>query len=83
MRVSYFSWLRTKTGMAAETIELPSECATVEDLVRHLSQRHPQLAEIANARGSLRCTVNRRYVEDSHLLASTDDIAFFPPVTGG
>lgn len=83
MRISYFSWLRTKTGMASETIELPSHCATVDDLVRHLSRCHPPLAEIAEARGSLRCTVNRRYVENTHQLAPTDDVGFFPPVTGG
>lgn len=83
MRVSYFSWLRTKTGMSAEAVDLPDGCMTVEDFVDHLSTRHPALAEIAGARGSLRYTVNRRYVEKSHQLCATDEIVLFPPVTGG
>jgi len=83
MRVSYFSWLRAKTGVAAEVIELPSECATVDDLIRHLSDRHPALADIAGAQGSLRYTVNRRYVEKLHRIEPTDEVGFFPPVTGG
>lgn len=83
MRVSYFSWLRGKTGVAAEALELPGACRTVDDLIGHLCERHPALAEIAGAQGSLRYTVNRRYVEKSHELAPTDEVGFFPPVTGG
>lgn len=83
MKVTYFSWLRTKTGVAAESLELPPSCGTVESLVQHLATRHPALGEIAGAQGSLRCTVNRRYVEPSHPLQATDTVGFFPPVTGG
>ena len=83
MRVGYFSWLRTKTGTAAEVIDLPKDCSTVEKLIRYLSDRHPPLAEIADAPGGLRFTVNRRYVEKSHPLQSSDDVGLFPPVTGG
>jgi molybdopterin synthase sulfur carrier subunit len=83
MKISYFSWLRTKTGIPNEEIALPVQCRTVDDLVRHLAARYPALAEIADARGSMRFTVNRRYVENSHELASDDEVGLFPPVTGG
>lgn len=83
MRIGYFSWLRTKTGTAAEVIDVPEECGTVEKLIGFLSYRHPPLAEIADAPGGLRFTVNRRYVEKTHPLQPTDIVGLFPPVTGG
>ncbi|MEE3624960.1 molybdopterin converting factor subunit 1 [Nitrospirillum sp. BR 11752] len=83
MRIAYFSWLRAKTGTASEQIDLPQNCNTVSELIDYLSGRHPALAEIATAQGSLRYTVNRRYVEKSHPLAATDEVVLFPPVTGG
>ncbi|WP_342363816.1 molybdopterin converting factor subunit 1 [Terrarubrum flagellatum] len=83
MRVNYFSWLRTKTGVSREDVALPQGGATVADLVTHLAGKHPALGEIANTPGALRCVVNRRYVENSHSLAETDEVQFFPPVTGG
>ncbi|WP_188311806.1 molybdopterin converting factor subunit 1 [Salinarimonas soli] len=83
MKVSYFSWLRLKTGTAAEEIQLPEDCRTLSELVTHLTGRHPALGEIADARGAMRFTVNRRYVEGTHVLSATDEVGLFPPVTGG
>ena len=83
MKVSYFSWLRTKTGTPAEEITLPEGATTIADLVRHLGERHPALAEIADAPGAMRFTVNRRYVEAGHVLSPADEVNLFPPVTGG
>lgn len=83
MLVSYFSWLRLKTGVRSEEVALPAGCRTVSDLVGHLSGHHPALAAIAEAQGSMRFTVNRRYVESSHVLFAADEVGLFPPVTGG
>lgn len=83
MKVSYFSWLRTKTGVASEDVAPPDGCRTVADLVAHLAGRHPALAEIADAPGGMRFTVNRRYVEAHHELSAGDEVSLFPPVTGG
>lgn len=83
MKVHYFSWIRIKTGLSSEEIVLPKSCKTVSEVVDHLSIRHPALAEIAAAGGSLRYTVNRRYVDGAHQVSSSDEISLFPPVTGG
>ena len=52
-------------------------------LIDILSDRHPDLAAVANAEGSLRFTVNRRYVERDHPIQPADTVGLFPPVTGG
>jgi sulfur-carrier protein len=83
MRIRYFSWLRSKTGVATESIDLPQGCDTIGALIRHLSGRYPAFAEIAEAQGSLRYTVNQRYVDHAHAIHPTDTVNFFPPVTGG
>lgn len=83
MKVTYFSWLRLKTGVPSEELVPPGDGCTVADLVHHLATRYPALAEIANARGGMRFTVNRHYVESSHVLSGADDVGLFPPVTGG
>jgi sulfur-carrier protein len=83
VKILYFAWLRQRTGMPAETIELPEDVRTVADLLAHLGQRHPAFAEAVAARGVVRCAVNQRHVDRDHPVSPTDEVAFFPPVTGG
>jgi sulfur-carrier protein len=83
MRITYFSWLRSKTGLSSEDFDLPDNCKDIGSLVTFLSNRHPELAAVANAAGSLRFTVNRRYVDRDHPLQPADTVGLFPPVTGG
>ena len=83
MRVRYFAWLRQRTGTSAEEINPPSNVVTVADLIDHLSERHPRFGEAAAASGVVRCAVNQDYVGRDHALRAGDEVAFFPPVTGG
>lgn len=83
MKITYFSWLRTKAGVPSEDIDPPGDVETVGDLMAWLADRRPALKEIATTAGALRCTVNRRYVEAGHRLQPGDEVAVFPPVTGG
>jgi molybdopterin synthase sulfur carrier subunit len=83
VKILYFAWLRQRTGTPAETIELPDDVATVADLLTYLGLRHPGFAEAVAAKGVVRCAVNQRHVDRDHPVASGDEVAFFPPVTGG
>jgi len=83
VKILYFAWLRQRTGTSAETIELPPSVGTVADLLTHLGQRHPAFAEVVAARGVVRCAVNQRHVDRDHPIGPADEVAFFPPVTGG
>ena len=83
MKIMYFAWLKQRAGTSSETIELPPEVGTVGDLLGWLSERHPAFGEAVAAQGVVRCAVNQRHVERDHPVQPSDEVAFFPPVTGG
>ena len=75
----YFSTLRTRTGSARETLEL-TEPISVARLRQILAERHPALAE---ALPSSVVAVNHDFAFDETTLADGDEVALFPPVSGG
>lgn len=83
MKIMYFAWLRQRAGTSSETIDLPADIGTVDDLLVLLSARHPAFGEAVAAEGVVRCAVNQRHVERHHPVLPNDEVAFFPPVTGG
>jgi molybdopterin synthase sulfur carrier subunit len=78
--VLYFAWLRERTGLAEEKIALPPGETTVADLIEVLAARHPTAFQ---NRRTIRCAVNQEFADPSLILHSGDEVAFFPPVTGG
>jgi len=83
MKILYFAWLRGKTGTASEQVSPPAEVATVGALMQWLAQRHPGFADALEAPGVVRAAVNQDYAEPGDPVRPDDEIAFFPPVTGG
>jgi molybdopterin synthase sulfur carrier subunit len=83
MRVRYFAWLRHRVGIAEEQVEPPAEVATVAALKCWLGERHPGFAQACAAVGVVRCAVNQQYAEEDAPVRPGDEVAFFPPVTGG
>ena len=83
MRIRYFAWLRAKTGVGSEEVARPAGVEDVEGLVRWLVGRGPGYAEAFRERGVVRCAVNQDYVGFDHPVGDDDEVAFFPPVTGG
>jgi molybdopterin synthase sulfur carrier subunit len=81
--VLYFAWLRERTGTAEETVPLPAGVASVEALVAYLSERSPGHAAAFQNRGTVRCAVNQEFASPSARVQPGDEVAFFPPVTGG
>jgi molybdopterin synthase sulfur carrier subunit len=83
LTILYFAWLRERIGSAQEEILLPTEVRTVSDLVEHLSARSKGHATAFRDRRTVRCAVNQEFADPSSLVQSGDEVAFFPPVTGG
>jgi sulfur-carrier protein len=83
MKLLYFAWLRAKIGIAEETVEPPSEVATVGALLEWLKRRGPGFADALKDAAVVRVAVNQTYVPWSHPVRAGDEVALFPPVTGG
>ena len=83
MRLLYFAWLRQKVGRGEEVVELPPSVKTAGDLVAWLKARSPA-HENAFAEGArVRVAINQVHADLSAHVSNADEVAFFPPVTGG
>jgi molybdopterin synthase sulfur carrier subunit len=83
VKLLYFSWLKNKTGVAEEEVEPPAEVATVGDLLAWLQTRGPGYADALSDLGAVRVAVNQDYARPGDRVAPGDEVALFPPVTGG
>ena len=83
MKLIYFAWVREKAGKANEELPLPDGVRTVDDLIGWLSERDEQMAAAFSDPSIIRTAVNQEYVQTDHVIGDNDEIAFFPPVTGG
>ena len=83
MNILYFAWVRQKVGRSEETIEHTPELRTVGDLALHLCARGGGYAEAFGDMSRLRAAVNQAHASLGTNIDSGDEIAFFPPVTGG
>jgi molybdopterin converting factor subunit 1 len=81
--ILYFAWLRERTGMSEEQVSLPPSVRTVADLITWLATRGAGHASAFANRRTVRCAVNQDFAEPSTLVNPGDEVAFFPPVTGG
>jgi molybdopterin synthase sulfur carrier subunit len=83
VKLLYFAWVRQKVGKSEETLTLPAGVATVRDLARHLRGLGPGYADAFGDPACLRAAANQVHVGFDERLSDGDEIAFFPPVTGG
>ena len=83
MNVKYFAWLRAKAGKGHEEVDPPEHVKTIDDLMNWLAKDRPGLAEAFREPGVIRAAVNHDYADLDHPIKSGDEVAFFPPVTGG
>ncbi|AMH18630.1 MoaD family molybdenum cofactor biosynthesis protein [Hafnia paralvei ATCC 29927] len=79
IKVLFFAQVRELTGSDELSCEV---YPTVEALRTALAERGDKWA-LALESGKLLAAVNQTLVEFSHPLSSGDEVAFFPPVTGG
>jgi molybdopterin synthase sulfur carrier subunit len=83
VKLLYFAWLRARIGCAEEEIPLPLQVHNVESLLDWLRRRSDQHADALRNLGLVRVAVNQEYVGFAHPLREGDEVALFPPVTGG
>ena len=83
MRLLYFAWVREKVGTAEEAVALPGGVTTVAELLRWLGGRGGGHGEALQDPTRVRVAVNQEVVLPSQPVTDADEVALFPPVTGG
>lgn len=82
VRVLYFASLRDALGQTEEKTVLPDSVATIAELRAHLASRGGEWTRLV-ASSNLRCAVNQEMASLGVTIKDGDEVAFFPPVTGG
>jgi sulfur-carrier protein len=83
LTILYFAWLRERVGTASEEVVLPDGIRTVAALVDFLAARSPGHETAFRNRRTVRVAVNQEFADPSSAVQPGDEVAFFPPVTGG
>ena len=83
MKILYFSWVRDKIGRGNEDFALPENVTTIEQLAKLLRSKGGGYADAFADLSTIRAAVNQEHVKLDHAVGKNDEVAFFPPVTGG
>ena len=75
--VKYFASLRERLGRSEDQLELPDGGSTVADIWQRVSASGPELPD------NILTAINMEYVKPDARVRDGDEVAFFPPVTGG
>ncbi len=82
MKIVYFAALRREIGVGEESVSPPAEIATVAQLIEWLKALSPKHAKALSA-PRLMAAVNQDHAAMDAPVSAADEVAFFPPVTGG
>ncbi len=83
MKLLYFSWVREQVGVDSEDVSPPAAVGDVGGLVAWLRKRSDGHAAALADLARVRVAVNQEAVGPEHPLGPGDEVAFFPPMTGG
>lgn len=82
IRLVYFAWVRERIGLGEETVALesPTLLAEIVDRLRRTSEGHSAAFQDMSR---IRAAVNQDFVGLDAVVSPGDEVALFPPVTGG
>ncbi len=83
IRILYFAWLKDRLGHGEEQLELPEGVTTIGGLRSWMRARGPLFEAVFAEGGRIRAAVNQDFASDDVPVHAGDEVAFFPPVTGG
>lgn len=83
MKLLYFAWVRQRIGRSEEDITLPSSVTSVALLIDFLRAKGPGYEAAFRDPKLIRAAVNQQHSGFDARVTSDDEVAFFPPVTGG
>lgn len=81
IEVLYFAWLRERIGLAKELVS--TEASSVADLVEELKARDDRYAAAFADISAVRVATDQVLTDFNAPLSGVQEVAFFPPMTGG
>jgi len=82
MIIKYFAWLKNITNIEEETIDNKT-IIDVVTLKKFLLKKYPKLDKFMNQEDIIRVAINLEYTTSNSKIHPNDEIALFPPVSGG
>ena len=83
MKILYFSWLKEKIGLNSQEIIKPKNVENIYDLITFLKRKSEEHKNAFSDLNSIKVAVNQEFAGLETKIKEKDEIAFFPPVTGG
>ena len=83
MNILYFSWIKDKLGKAKENIAVDQNISSVAELITFLENKDETYKEVFKDISSIRVSINMETANMDDPISINDEIAFFPPMTGG
>ena len=83
MKILYFSWIKDKIGKTHENIDIRDNIKTIEDLIAFLKKSNESYEEVFKDISSIKVSINMETANFKDQINNNDEVAFFPPVTGG
>ena len=83
IKVLYFARLKESLNYSTEDIDLPADVKTIAQLKVLLTARGGAWAALFDGKQSIRAAINHALVDNDAAIKHGDEVAFFPPVTGG
>ena len=83
MKILYFSWIKDKVGTNFEEIEITNEINTISQLIIFLTKKSDNYKEAFSDLDSIKYSINMQTANIDAKVKNDDEIAFFPPMTGG
>ena len=82
MKILYFANIRQTIGIIEENIDI-DETYTVEEVIKILKKKNEKYKKAFSNIDNIKCSINLNYVKLNAKVKNSDELAFFPPVTGG
>jgi len=83
VQILYFAWVREAIGRDGEAVDPPATVRTISDLIAWLAARGGGYGEALADPKRIRAAIDQDFVPHDALIGGAQEIALFPPVTGG
>ena len=83
MKVLYFSWIKDKLGKSYEEVKIKDNIKTIYDLISLLKNTDENYKEVFKDTSSIKVSINMETAKFEDNVNDNDEVAFFPPMTGG